>query len=187
MRVKVAISARHVHLDLKTKEILFGEQELTKQKELSQKGQYACNETLTVKTEKNRIDNVRILGPLRNHTQVEVSKTDALKLRLNPPVRDSGDLMNSETITLIYKDKEVEVKECCIIAKRHIHVDGETSKRLNLKDKDIVKLKIDTPRGGILSNTLVRVDEMYTFEVHLDTDEGNALGLTNEKEVEILK
>ncbi len=174
MKVNIAMSARHVHLDEETKQMLFGDTELTKAKDLSQKGQYACEETLTIKTDKDKIENVRILGPLRKHTQVEISKTDSFKLGLNPPIRESGDLENSETIILINNDKEVEVRECCIIAKRHIHVDNDTSRKLNLIDQEIVKVKINTDRGGIYDDVVIRVGELYTYEMHIDTDEGNA-------------
>ncbi len=187
MKTKIAVSARHVHLDLDTKIILFGDKPLTKKENLSQKGQYTCSETLTIKTQTNMIENVRILGPLRKHNQVEISKTDAVKLGINPPVRDSGDLKGSEDITLINGEREINIKESCIIAKRHIHVDLETSKKLNLKDKEIVSLKIYTQRGGILNNTNIKVDEKYTFEAHLDTDESNALGLSTGDEVEIIR
>lgn len=187
MKVKVAVSARHVHLDKETKDILFPNIELTKYKDLSQKGQFACNEKVTLKTDKAEFKNVRILGPLRPKTQVEVSKTDAIKLGINPPVRDSGDLDNSESISIISDYGEVTIDEGVIIAQRHIHVDPETSKNLNLVNYEEVTIKNNSERGGSLDHTLIRVDESFVYECHIDTDESNALYLNTGDEVEIIK
>lgn len=188
MKVKVAISNRHVHLSKNTKDILFGsDYELTKRNDISQIGQYACNETVTIKTEKNEMKNVRVLGPLRAYDQVEVSKTDSYFLGINPPVRDSGDLENSETVTIIGPKGEVVAKNSTIIAIRHIHIDPKTSEELGLKNHDIVKAHINSIKGGDIENVLIKCDPSYVYEMHLDTDDGNAFFLKNGDEVEFEK
>ena len=174
MKINIGVSARHVHLSERDFKELFGENELTKYTDLTQPGQYACNEKVNLITEKGRINNVRVLGPLRNYTQVEISKSDSYVLGLNPPVRESGDLKGSENIKIEYKDKIIEVKECCIIADRHIHINEEDSLKYNLKDKQIVKLKVFGEKGGILDNVKVKVLKDAYFECHLDLDDANA-------------
>ena len=175
MKVSIGISARHVHLSKEVFEKLFGNnKELTKHVDINQPGQYACVEKVNLITEKGRINGVRIMGPLRDYTQVEISKTDSYTLGLNPPVRKSGDLSGSENIKLEYNGKIVEVKECCIIADRHIHVAYEDLEKYNLKDNQIVKLKINSEKGAILENVCVRASNNAYFEAHLDLDDANA-------------
>ena len=174
MKINIGVSARHVHLSERDFKELFGENKLTKYTDLTQPGQYACNEKVNLITEKGRINNVRVLGPLRNYTQVEISKSDSYVLGLNPPVRESGDLKGAEDIKIEYKDKIIEVKECCIIADRHIHINEEDSLKYNLKDKQIVKLKVFGEKGGILDNVKVKVMKEAYFECHLDLDDANA-------------
>lgn len=186
MKINIGVSARHIHLCESDYKKLFDEVELTKYVDLTQPGQYACNEKVNLITEKGRIDNVRILGPLRNYTQVEISKTDSYVLGLNPPVRDSGDLKNAETIKIEYKDKIIEVKECCIIADRHIHINEEDSIKYNLKDKQIVKLKVFGEKGGILDNVKVKVSKEAYFECHVDLDDANAHLISNKDVGEII-
>ena len=159
-------------------EVLFGTgYKLRKLKDLMQPGQFACEEKVMLVGPKGVIENVRVLGPERRATQVEISKTDALKLGVNPPVRDSGDLAGSERIVLVGPKGVVDLKEGVIIAKRHIHCDLDTAKKLGLKDKDIVKVKIDGERALIFDEVLVRVSDKYAFEMHIDTDEANAAGI----------
>lgn len=175
MKVSIGISARHVHLTKEHFEILFGKDvELQVFRELSQPGEFASTLTLTIKGEKGLINNVRVLGPLRDYTQVEVSKTDAYTLGVNPPVRNSGDLKASSPITLVGPNGEVELTEGCIIANRHIHITPDEVKRLNLEGETKVKVLIDGEKGGVLHNVYLKVSENYKFELHLDLDDANA-------------
>lgn len=173
MKVNIGISNRHVHLTKEHAEILFGGK-LTKLRDLVQKGQYACNETVTIKTAKAEINNVRILGPVRNYTQVEISKTDAYKLGLNPPIRTSGDLTGSEAITIIGPCGEVTIDEGCIIANRHIHMDPDTAHELGFIDGSRVSVRIDTIKGGVMDNVHIKITSDGVLEMHIDTDDANA-------------
>lgn len=185
MKVKVGISNRHVHLTKEDVKILFGENYvLSKKSDLKQPNQFACLEVVTIKTLKSQIDNVRILGPVRNYTQVEISKTDAYKLGINPPLRDSGDLIDASDIEIIGPNGTIK-KSCCIIARRHIHITREDKIKYNLPE--IVSLKINGERGGIINNVFVKVSNEAYFEAHLDMDEANAFFLKNEDELEIIK
>ena len=181
MKIKVGVSNRHVHLKQSDLDILFGS-ELTVKNNLTQPGQFACNETVTIKTNKSEISNVRVLGPTRNYTQIEISKTDAYKLGLNPPVRTSGDLDGSEVVTIIGPKGTIETNGC-IIADRHIHVTYEDKLKYNLPDK--VNVKIDGIKKGIVEVNL-KPSEVAYFELHLDTDDANAFLIKNGDEVEIL-
>ncbi len=181
MKIKVGVSNRHVHLKQSDLDILFGKN-LTIKKMITQPGQFACNETVTIKTNKSEINNVRVLGPTRNYTQIEISKTDAYKLGLNPPVRTSGDLDGSEVVTIIGPKGSIETNGC-IIADRHIHVTYEDKEKYNLPDKILIKV------GGIkpgIIETNVKVSKEAYFELHLDTDDANAFLLKTGDEVEIL-
>lgn len=174
MNVNIGVSARHVHLCERDFKLLFGnDKSLTKYKDLTQPGQYACNEKVSLITEKGKIENVRILGPLRDYTQVEISKTDSYILGLNPPVRESGDLKGSEKIRIEYCGNVIEV-EGCIIANRHIHIAYEELTKYNLKDGQIVKLKVFGEKGAILENVKVKASRDAYFEAHLDLDDANA-------------
>ena len=183
MKVNIGISNRHVHLKKEHVDILFG-QELTKLRDLVQLGQYACNEVVTLKTPKGEISKVRVLGPVRNYTQVEISKTDAYKLGLNPPVRTSGDLSDSEAITIIGPKGEVSIKEGCIIANRHIHMNPKTAHDLGYINDQRVSVRIDTIKGGIMENVHIKVTDDGVLEMHIDTDDANAFliekGMTGE-------
>lgn len=179
MKVRIGISARHVHLCEKDYKELFGDEELTKYKDLNQPGQFATNEKVNLITEKGRFDNVRIIGPLRSYTQVEISKTDSYKLGLNPPVRNSGDLENSENIYIEYKDKKILVNNCCIIANRHIHIKTSDLESYGFKNNQIVKLKVEGIKGGILDNVTIKATDEAYFEVHLDVDDANANLITD--------
>lgn len=175
MEINIGISNRHVHLKQEDVDILFGKDYvLTKKRDLSQLGQYACEEMVTLKTEKNEISRVRVLGPVRSYSQVEISKTDAFTLGLNPPVRESGDLSASESITLIGPKGEVHLEEGCIIASRHIHAHSDDVKRLGLEGVSEVDVLLPGVKGGILHHVSIKVDPTYVLELHLDTDDGNA-------------
>ena len=174
MKIKIGVSARHVHLTKEDIKLLFGEPFfLTKKFDLSQHGQYACNEQVTIKGPKGQIEKVRILGPERDNTQVEVSKTDSFKLGINPPVRNSGDLSSASEITIIGPKGQI-TKKAAIIAARHIHASYNDAKKYGFIDKKIVKIKVSRERSGTLENVCVRLDDSFSLEAHIDTDEANA-------------
>ena len=170
--MNVGISNRHVHLTEDDFKKLFNNKELEAVKYLNQPGQFASNLKVTIKTEKSEISGVRVLGPLRDYTQVEISKTDAYKLGLNPPVRESGNLKGSEDITII-GDNEITLKECTIIATRHIHASKEDLVKYDLDASKKYKVKINGEKGGIINNVSIKVSDKAFFEMHLDTDDGN--------------
>lgn len=185
INVSVGVSNRHVHLTKEVYEILF-DKELTLKNPLNQPGEFASFETVTLKTEKGTIENVRILGPFRNYNQVEISKSDAYILGLNPPVRTSGDLENCETITLINNEKSVTLENSCIIANRHIHISKSKAEELNLKNNELVQVKIKGEKSGIV-DAYVKITDNGYFEMHIDRDDANAFLLNNNDEVEILR
>ena len=175
MEVKIGISARHVHLCKEDFEKLFGEgATLTKYADLTQPGQFAANEKVNLVTEYGRFDGVRIVGPLRSYTQVEISKTDSHKLKLNPPVRSSGDLEGAEDIYIEYNDKKILATSSCIIANRHVHIKNSDLDKYGFKNNQVVKLKVTGIKGGILDNVVIKATEEAAFEVHLDLDDANA-------------
>lgn len=173
--VPVGVSARHVHLTAEHVEKLFGPgYQLTQKKELMG-GQYACNEQVTIVGTKLRaIENVRILGPVRKGSQVEISKTDAVKLGIVAPIRESGNTKGSAPIAIVGPKGVVYLDEGCIIAKRHIHMSSKDAKDANVKDGDIVSVQFDNDRGTIFNHVQIRVDDSFTLEMHIDTDEANA-------------
>jgi putative phosphotransacetylase len=186
--VPVGISARHVHLSREHLDILFGKDyELVKKKELMG-GQFAAEECVTIIGQKlSAIEKVRILGPLRKESQVEISRTDAIKLGVKAPIRESGNLAGSAPITIIGPNGAVVLRQGCIIAKRHIHMSTEDGERFGIKDNQIVSVKIIDERGGILENVQVRVHPTYTLEMHIDTDEANGLGIKPNCMLEVVK
>lgn len=187
MKVTIGISNRHVHLTKEHLEILFGENyELQILRPVNQPGQFASQEKVAIETSKSKIEGVRILGPIRPYTQIEISKTDAIKLGINPPVRDSGDLKGSEPITIIGPCGSVEVEEGCILATRHIHMTPEQQKEFGLEGISTVGVKIGGEKGGIMNGVHVKVADASYYEMHIDTDDANAFLLKNNDEVEIL-
>lgn len=188
LTVPVGISARHVHLSREHMDILFGSgSELNKKKDLMG-GQFAAEECVTILGGKmSAIEKVRILGPLRSKTQVEVAKTDAIKLGVKPPVRESGKTQGSAPITIVGPKGVISVKEGCIIAKRHIHMSEEDAAIFGLSNNDVVGVKVPGERGGILSEVQIRVDKTYTLEMHIDTDEANALEIQCGSRLEVVK
>lgn len=176
----VETSARHVHLSKEHIEILFGKgAELTKKRELSQPGQFACEERVTVAGEKKSVNNVIVLGPARAQTQVEVSLTDARTLGVAAPVRESGDLSGSGSCRLIGPCGEVELSEGVIAAKRHIHLDPAAAEKFGVEDKQTVFVKIKSEeRTTIFGDVVVRVSPKFAPAMHIDTDEANAAGVT---------
>lgn len=187
-QVPVGISNRHIHLSQQDLETLFGEgYELTVRNNLSQTGQFAAEETLTVEGPKRSLQNVRILGPTRKETQVEVSRTDAFTLGVKPPVRDSGFLTDTPGITLIGPKGKVTLDKGVIIAQRHIHMSPADAERFGVQDKDIVSVRVGGERGTVFNNVLIRVREDFVLEMHIDTDEANAAMLNNGELVEVFR
>lgn len=185
MKAIIGISNRHVHLTEEDYKILFGDEPIGIVKELVQPGQFSSDKKVSIKTEKNTINNVRLLGPLRNYTQVEVSKTDSYTLGLNPPIRNSGDLEGAAPITIVGPSGEV-TKECCIIANRHLHISPSQRQNMGLMGIDKVSIKIDSEKSTILNDVYIKESKDYTLECHIDTDDGNgSLAVTGE-EVEII-
>ena len=174
-KVPVGISARHIHLTQEHVEKLFGEgYQLTKKKELMG-GQFASNEQCTIVGLKLRaIENVRILGPVRPSSQVEISATDARTLGIKAPTRQSGDTAGSAPIALVGPKGAIYLEEGCIVAARHIHLCPEDAAAAGLKDNDFVTVRMGNERGALLDNVKIRVHESFTTEMHIDTDEANA-------------
>lgn len=175
MTVPVGVSARHIHLTQEDVEKLFGAgYQLTKKKELMG-GQFAANEQCTVVGLKLRaIENVRILGPVRKQSQVEISATDARTLGVNAPLRQSGDTAGSAPVALVGPKGVVYLQEGCIVAARHIHMTPAQAAAVSLHDGDYVSVRMGNERGAALDNVKIRVDESFSLEMHIDTDEANA-------------
>ena len=185
MKFMVETSARHVHVTKETLETLFGAGfELTVKKPLSQPGQYASNERVTVVGPKRELANVSILGPCRSADQVELSATDARSIGISAPVRESGDIAGSAGCKLVGPCGEVELKEGVIVAKRHIHVTPEDAVKLGVADKEIVKVACGSEgRKLVFDDVVIRVSEKFATAMHIDTDESNACGGASEGEI----
>ena len=177
--VLVEISARHVHVSEEHLEILFGKgYKLTPKKDLSQPGQFACEERVTVVGSKRELKGVSILGPCRKATQVELSLTDARSIGVSAPIRESGDTSGSGACKLVGPCGEVELTEGVIAAKRHIHMTPEDAEKYGIKDTQVVSVKIPTEgRALIFGDVVARVSPSYALAMHLDTDEANAAGI----------
>lgn len=187
--VPVGVSNRHIHLNKADLETLFGAgYELTPFKDLSQPGQYACKELLTIIGPSLRpIENVRVLGPLRKQSQVEISATDSYVLKVKPPVRESGNLVGSAGITIIGPKGVVRLNEGCIIANRHIHMSPTDAVKFNVKDGDFVTVDVTGKRRTRWYDVQVRVSPDFRLEMHVDTDDANATGIGNGCMVQIVK
>ncbi|HHU62541.1 MAG TPA: phosphate propanoyltransferase [Natronincola sp.] len=186
--VPVGISNRHIHLSNQDLETLFGKgYELTVRNDLSQTGQFAAEETISIEGPKSSMQNIRILGPTRAETQLEISRTDSFALGVRPPVRDSGSLEGSPGIKLIGPEGEVVLDKGVIIAQRHIHMTEEDAEKFGVEDKDLVSVRVGGERGVIFENVLVRVRNDFVLEMHIDTDEANAAILGNGQEVEVFR
>ena len=185
----VETSARHVHLSTADIETLFGKgYTLTHKKDLSQPGQYACEERVTLVGPKKPIANVIILGPARNATQVELSFTDARTLGVSAPVRESGDVAGSAACKLVGPAGEVELTEGVIVAKRHIHMTPADAEKFGVSDKEVVSVKLDSNgRSTIFGDVVVRVNPSFALAMHIDTDEANAAAAFGEFYGEIVK
>ena len=186
--VPIGVSARHVHLTQEHVEALFGPgYQLTKKKVLLG-GQFASNEKVTIVCLKLRaIENVRVLGPVRKNTQVEISATDAISLGVKAPIRESGNIAGSAPIAIIGPKGAVYLNEGCIVAKRHIHMAPKDAMAAGVHDGDIVSVKADNERGTIFNQVKIRVDDSFTLEMHIDTDEANAAKIATGTTVTIIK
>ncbi len=187
--VPVGVSNRHIHLSTADLETLFGKgYELTPIKDLSQPGQFACKETLTIVGPSLRpIENVRVLGPVRKASQVEISRTDSFTLKVKPPVRESGDIAGSAPITIIGPKGVVTLKEGCIIANRHIHMSTDEGAAFGLTDGQYVDVELSGERRTKFYDVQVRVHKDFRLEMHIDTDDANAAGVGNGATVKIVK
>lgn len=175
-KVLVETSARHLHVTQEVLEILFGEgYELTRKKDLSQPGQFACEERVQVIGPKSSFPAVSILGPVRPETQVELSASDARSIGVVAPCRESGDIKGSGACKLVGPKGEVEISEGVIVAKRHIHATPEDAEKFGIKDKQIVSVKVESDgRSLVFGDVIVRVSPKYALAMHIDTDESNA-------------
>lgn len=185
----VETSARHVHVTQEHLEILFGKgAALTHKKDLSQPGQFACEERVTIVGPKKELANVSILGPVRPATQVELSATDARSIGIAAPIRESGDVAGSGACKIVGPCGEVEISEGVIVAKRHIHLTPADAEELEVKDKDVVWVKLETEgRKAILGDVVVRVSDKFARAMHIDTDEANAVCASGKLMGEIVK
>lgn len=185
MLVTVGVSNHHLHLTKEDYQTLFGNTPVEIKKELVQKGQFASNITVTIQTAKGKIEGVRLLIPFRSYTQVELSKTDTYKLGIDPPIRDSGDVTDASEVEIVGSLGSI-TKKCAIIATRHIHMNEEDQKRLGLQNKKEVQVRADGMKGATLDHVQLKVDPSYVLELHLDTDDANALLLKTGDTLDIL-
>ncbi|MGN8648280.1 phosphate propanoyltransferase [Gracilibacillus sp. HCP3S3_G5_1] len=187
-QVPVSVSARHVHLEERHADILFGKgYKFQKHRDISQPGQYACVEQVTIVGPKSSIERVRIVAPLRRQTQVEVSRTDAIKLGINPPVRHSGDIAGSAPITIIGPKGRIDIQEGCIVADRHIHMSPDDAKAFGVVNHQKVKVKVEGEKAGIMGNVTVRVSDRYALDMHIDTDDANAFAIKGTEYLTLIK
>lgn len=188
LEIPLGISNRHIHLTPKTFHILFGEQtECESIRPLYQLGEFASKQLLTIVGPKLRsIPNVRILGPLRKYDQVEVSLTDAIFLGIEPPVANSGSLEEAAPLTLVGPNGSIYLEKCAIVANRHIHMTNKDVKMLGLKNGDFCKVKITGEKSTVFENVLIRTNDNWKLQIHLDTDDANAANVREETLVEFL-
>lgn len=186
--IKVGVSARHVHVTQEDLEVLYGKgYQLTKLRTLMG-DEFASNELVTLVGPSLRsIEKVRILGPVRSATQVELAKTDAVRLGINPPVRPSGDIKGSSSVIIVGPKGVVHIKEGCIVANRHIHMTPQDALQYGLSDNDLVDVVANGSRTTRFYDVQLRVSEKYNTEMHIDTDDGNAAGIKTGDRVKIIK
>ena len=179
-RIPIGVSNRHVHVTQEVLEALYGKgYELTKFKDLGQPGQFAANEKVTIRGPKGEFAGVRILGPVRSKSQVEISKTDSFRLGVKGIVKESGQVEGTPGIELVGPKGSVKLDEGTIVALRHIHMTPLQAEKMGVSDKDIVSVETFGEREGILGDVLVRVSDQFALEMHIDVDEANACSLTN--------
>lgn len=187
-QLPIALSNRHIHVSQKDLDLLFGEgYELTKFKDLSQPGQYACEEKIDIVGSRGVLKGVRILGPVRPNTQFELSVSDAFTLGVEPMIRNSGEIKSTPGAKLVGPKGEVEIENGVIVAARHIHMHSNDADEFGVKDNDIVSIKTDGPRSVIFNNVLIRVSDEFALEMHVDIEEGNTSGVKNGQLVELIK
>ena len=188
MVLPVGVSVRHVHVSAEDLEVLYGPgYRLTPLRDLYQEGEFAAKEVVALVGPRMRaLENVRILGPMRSRTQVEVSRTDAVYLGINPPVRASGDLIGSSPITLVGPKGTLILPEGAIIANRHIHMGLDDAQHFGVTDNQLVQVEVLGDKGLVFNNVQVRVKESFRLEMHLDTDDANASGITTGAEARLL-
>lgn len=186
-KIIIETSGRHAHFTQNDLEKLFGEgYQLKKEKDLSQPGQFAAVETVTIVGPKRSLENVRVMGPCRNFTQIEVSKSDCFFLGAKAPVRLSGKVIRSGAIKVVGPRGELELTEGLIVAKRHIHLDPESAHKLKVVNAQTVKVKVEGPRALIFDEVEIRVNESFSPAIHLDTDEANSAGVESGATGEII-
>lgn len=186
-RIPLGISNRHVHISQKDLEKIFGvNYVLTPTKDLGQPGQYACQETIMVCGPKGCLEKVRILGPVRSETQVELLRSDCFRLGLPPVMRMSGDLDQTPGVTLIGPKGSVELKKGAIVAQRHIHMHTKDAQLMGYHDGQVVSIVLNGPRGGSYDNVIIRASDSGALECHVDIEEGNAMGASNDANIRIV-
>ncbi len=187
MKLPIALSNRHIHLSAKDIDTLFGAgHALTHFKDLSQPGQYACEEKVDVVGPKGTLKGVRVLGPERGESQLEISLADGFVLGVKAPVRDSGQLEGTPGVKLVGPKGEVELEKGAIVAARHIHMHTEDAEKFNVVDNQRVKIRTFGERAVVFENVLVRVSPKFALEMHVDVEEGNAAGVKNGEMVELI-
>lgn len=185
---EVGVSNRHIHLSRADMDTLFGPgSELHRKKAMKQPGQFAAEETVTIRGPKGELRKVRVLGPLRRDTQVEVSVADGYALGISPPLRMSGQLDRTPGVEIIGPQGSVQRGDGVIVALRHIHMQPETANQLGLKNGEVVDVEIEGARGGVMSGVVIRVADAAAYEMHVDVEEANAFGLKNDDLVRIRK
>lgn len=186
--VPVGVSARHMHVTKEHMAVLFGPgSELTVYKPISQPGQFAANEQVTLVGPKGTIERVRILGPYRRNTQIELAPSDARRLGIDPPIRRSGDVAGTPGVTVIGPRGRLELAEGCIIAERHIHMTPADALAYRVKDGEKVKVRVDGGKGGIMDHVMIRVRDDFKLEMHIDTDDANGFGIANGSRLAIIR
>lgn len=179
-KIPIGVSNRHVHVSQEDLETLFGKgYQLTKKSDLKQPGQYACNETVVIRGPKGEFDRVRILGPVRKESQIEISKTDSFRLGIRPPIRESGHLEGTPGLEMTGPKGTVALPQGAIIALRHIHMTPGQAAAMGVQDKDIVEVETFGERHGVFGDVLIRVSDQFSLEMHVDVDEANACALSN--------
>jgi len=181
--INARISNRHVHLTKEVYELLFDE-DISKRNDLNQVGEFASNQVLTIRNGDKKIENVRVLGPFRNYTQIEISKRDARILGVNPPVRRSGDLLGSSKI-ILETSKASLLTDGLIIANRHVHMNLDDAKKMGVEDKQVVQIKVDGDKSGIM-DAEVKITENGVLEMHIDTDDANSFLINDFDKVEMI-
>lgn len=187
-KIKIGISNRHLHLSQKDLETILGKGYVLKAiKDLKQPGQYACEETVTICGPKGALEKVRVLGPVRKETQVELLYGDCIKLGIKPTIRLSGQLDGTPGVTIIGKKGSIQLEKGAIVAKRHIHMLPHEAKQFGVNNGDIVKISFKGSRGFEMDEVIVRVSETSSLECHIDVEEANAMGISPNTEIEIIK